>query len=335
MLPETGFAIRPLAPLHLGEDGDLSGSASLVRADTLWSALVTLAFETGRGELVDILKDPKRFLVSSAFPAWEDIRFLVRPFVRPNWSAVGVSANKTEPEPDRKKLKSVWFVSEKLFHDMIKGRPVCWDDTVSAGHCAMLKSEVQKRLLPDWITGSATVTGNVVDRLTSMADLFDRSDLFVNVGEGAYLYFRARMEPDFQKAFLSLLQDLGRRGIGGERSIGKGAFEADCLGTLSALGEEKPTSRFATLSPYYPTGQEVSAGALEKASYELVAQGGWVGTTGLRRKKIRMLKEGSVASAVPGKEFSGEIPDVRPNNFPNPVWRYGMAYPVFLLEETQ
>jgi CRISPR-associated protein Csm4 len=72
-------------------------------------------------------------------------------------------------------------------------------------------------------------------------------------------------------------------------------------------------------------------------SYSLLERGGWVSSSNpghqVRRKKVRMLGEGSVFKGEP----IGQLADVRPyKEFPHPVYRSGISLtlPIVIGNET-
>jgi CRISPR-associated protein Csm4 len=128
---------------------------------------------------------------------------------------------------------------------------------------------------------------------------------------------------------LSLLSDAG---LGGERSAGLGGFRWRA-GKDETWPWPQPGSPVVTLSRYHPREEELPA-ALEGTAvrYRLESVAGYLQSPGLpaqRRRRLWLVQEGSVISAV-DKGVMGDVSDVRPQvgDFPHPVWRYGLAFPV-------
>jgi len=318
------FTIKPLAPLHLGEDGELGHSADRIYSDTLWSALFTVALGKGLQGFVESLLGP-HFALSSSFPIWENTHFWPKPFLR---------VISGEDPNERKQWRKVAYVSDAVFNrivESIESPDIDLSDTeFIPGGCLLVRQEMNNK--PDcagWLYGLATTTGNIVDRLTNAADLFDRTDLLMNTAAGVRLGMRIRVVEDTRSELESTLIELGRRGIGGERSSGKGVFEVENIVKLEPQPAVVKGGRFMTLSLYHPSADEVSAGILENASYNLIIRGGWVDQVGIQKKRLRMLCEGSVVPALIDYPF-GDFVDVRPDDFPHPVYRCGRAYPLFL-----
>ncbi|MCX7049454.1 MAG: hypothetical protein NTX50_28710 [Candidatus Sumerlaeota bacterium] len=326
---ELRITLLPRSPLRLGEQGDMAENGARLRADTLWSALVSIAFERGQAALVERLRtEPNALWLASSTSVWKDCWFLPRPYFKPPGDAGDSS--------QRKQWKEVAFVSEKIFARMSQGHAVDIRECERLGDsCLLEKSEARAAAaaaaLPEWLYGIDTAPANTLDRLTNAADPFERAELRFNVGAGARLGLHARVAADVREAFLDLLAELGKRGAGGERSIGKGAFDVESVAEVSAPLPSNPTGRrFVTLAPWLPTEEEVKAGTLHQAAYDLITRGGWIATRGMQRLRVRMLAEGAVACAPALPLPLGKIADVTPPGSPHPVWRYGRAYPLFL-----
>ena len=319
-LLELEIRLTPLGPLHLGDTGSVGISADRIHSDTLWSALFLTAHEMGQTPFTEVMLEPD-FLISSSFPTLDHLKFLPRPYVR----------LKGEMDPaHRKQWKKVAFVSDAIFKRLTGPcacREISLDDTLLLPEgCLAFKAEIKNSEKIPWIQGKDTTTGNVLDRLTSMADLFSRTDLRVNTARGAGLGFFARMPQASRDDFEMVLTELGKRGVGGDRSTGKGAFAVKSVEPRSFSGSPK-TGQAVILSLYHPTQWEVQSHVLEKACYDLVIRGGWVDLRAYQKKRLRMLGEGAVVPLV-NSEGLGDVKDVRPNGWPHPVFRYGRAYPV-------
>ncbi|NLK93090.1 MAG: type III-A CRISPR-associated RAMP protein Csm4, partial [Bacteroidales bacterium] len=111
-------------------------------------------------------------------------------------------------------------------------------------------------------------------------------------------------------------------GLGGKRSQG--------MGTFSKVEEEKwpaglfagESEYYASLSVVYPQIEEVN----KVVFYELIERSGYLHSQqgrSLRKKRVNLLKEGSVFSA----KISGRLIDVRPNRFStHPVYLNGKGF---------
>ena len=218
-------------------------------------------------------------------------------------------------------------MSDKLFNRLLKKSEIDFDETVLLPEgCLFLKEELKDKPDCDWLIGVGTTTGNIVDRLTSMADLFDRTDLYVNTAVGVRLGIRIRIPEADRDDLEKCLVELGNRGIGGERSSGKGSFEVIDISDTPASSQSSSGRFIISLSLYHPSWDDVSAGILEKASYDMVVRGGWIDRQGVQKKRLRMLREGSILPVTNGRPM-GDIVDVRPQGYSHAVYRYGRAYP--------
>ena len=317
--------LRPLAPLHLGQGRELNLSEDRIRSDTLWGALFAVAVDQGRRPLLEVLLTPG-FFISSSFPVWRNIYFWPRPFLE----------METGSDPSqRKKWRNITFVSDGVLKKLVRTNDRVgfdFDETIQLSEgCLLLKEEIEGIPPCGWLQGLGATTGNVVDRLTSMADLFDRTDLYVNTAAGVRIGFRVIVPESRRKDLEATIAELGMRGIGGERSIGKGAYEIADIRPCAKSPGIRSTGKSILLSLYHPTKEEVNTGVLESAAYDLEVRGGWVDRSGSRKMRIRMLKEGSIFNGLEEPPL-GDVVDVRPSDFPHAVYRYGRAY-TFPLEE--
>lgn len=139
------------------------------------------------------------------------------------------------------------------------------------------------------------------------------------------LYFLLKFTPEGEKIADKLkaaLELLGEEGLGGERSSGAGRFEVE----WSKLPEswDKAVKAKGThhqlISLFWDS--DVSQKFLENSAYEIIECGGWIGDMNLRRKMVRMFKEGSVFSQQP----QGKLVDVTPIQFKkHRIYRSGIG----------
>jgi CRISPR type III-A-associated RAMP protein Csm4 len=349
-LEEWVFVLKPLGSMHLGLHGDMGQVADRVHSDTLWSALVTAAAGNPHSDDAEWLRNG--VLLSSSFPVCTEaetpLLFLPRLFVGP---AVPITEDTTAQEraSSDKEWKSVAFVSESVLARLIRGelikivrvtngegRSDCQGSAIGIGSCLLAPTEcpAQWDPLPQWLIAARSVASNTVDRLTSAADTFIRTDFEVNLRAGMRWGVLARLYTENVERFLSLLERVGGYGVGGERSIGRGQFTVEQPLARGPVPTSSP-GRYVTLSLYHPTRSEVDAGVLDRpAAYQLMRRSGWVGTTDVRRKSVRMLKEGSLLNISAGlseRTSLGDIVDVTPNNTEpgkcsHSVWRFGRAF---------
>jgi CRISPR type III-A-associated RAMP protein Csm4 len=126
------------------------------------------------------------------------------------------------------------------------------------------------------------------------------------------------------KAAIRLLADSG---FGAERGRGWGRTAAPSFlsGRLPELilPELSPSDSDLhwLLSLYSPA--ESDAIDWVRGNYATVERGGWVEGADARKKRVRMIGEGSVLAAPSAP--AGRAPDVAPEGFPHPVFRAGFA----------
>ena len=145
----------------------------------------------------------------------------------------------------------------------------------------------------------------------------------------------------YRAAFDHVLTMLADEGIGGERSVGYGAFACKEDESLLALNDPAPGGLAFLLSRYHPQKVELPAVLSgDGTAYKLTSVSGWLHSwdgAAQRRKRLWLVAEGSIVR-VTGSGILGDVADVRPSYegssavFPHPVWRYGLAMGVALKE---
>jgi CRISPR type III-A-associated RAMP protein Csm4 len=334
-MPTYLALLNPLAPYHAGIDGDLAESDVVIHSDTLHAALFQVALDIGEDPSpLGTDTAPPDILLSSVFPAWHKLPFFPKPLLRIDLG-----------DRDRigKTLKSIRFVSKSVFRDILAGKEV--DISGNGLRCGPflfhpqdephLKARHPSARLPDspWIHTEATAA-NVIDRSTSLSGPFQRGEVLVDTHRGGRLFFLFQAGPDREVWLESLIRELGVRGIGGERSTGKGAFRLETIEPFPMEDLANPSgTAFLTLSLFNPKRQEVEFGVLDPpAAYQAVKRGGWIGhaqSEGRRKRKVRFLTEGSIFPAPAARGDIGRILNVAPRGYKHPVYRSGLAFPVF------
>lgn len=345
------YHLRARSPFHFGERGvGLEASAEFAHADTVFSALCSVWRELyGTQSLEELLSgflsDPP-FLLSSAFPyaAGQDgvIRFYPRPF--------GTVPGLGPDDYDHfKRLKGVQFVSETIFRLWVEA------DHRLAGELPENKSAANllhggkvwfTRAEADGLREAAPVDAGgqphlwkkgevprvTVDRLSSSSAVYQAGRVTYAPGGGLWIGFVPSDAPLVAQVE-EVLAALGDAGLGGERSAGHGQF--DMAGSEDLVWPD-PNGYSVSLSPFWPANQEqASLLSGEGSAYSLLLRRGWIGSpegSGLRRKAVRMLAEGSVLDGLYDGLLGG-LADVTPDVFDtrpsaHPVYRYGYALPV-------
>ena len=353
--------------LHLGTRGvNLEEAGQSIPSDTLFSALVDAWHRRGRAveafmqPFVTQPVDPP-FLLTSAFPFVEEVLFFPLPVDL---------ARLFKPETIQKRgkdLKRIRYISLTLLQKALRGQLL--DDDLfpedeheepergaalqkgnlwfSLSELSQLpkdfqRGEKKRHALSSLLVWSAERVARVtISRTTSATNLFHAGR--INFAKSCGLWFgvqwlnpEAKIQPEnspFTEAFEHALAFLADDGIGGERSVGYGAFNCH-KGESFTLDAEPRTGKPALLlSRYHPTGNELPT-ALNSAgsAYRLTSVGGWLRSLegpAQRRKRIYLVAEGSLVT--PSKFPAGDVCDVQPTyqnpagDLPHPVYRYGLA----------
>lgn len=357
----TAIHLQLRSGLHVGaHSADLAATAAQVPSDTLFAALLTayrLAGGAARDWSAAFAHDPP-FLLTSAFPRVGDVRFYPLPVAR--LFADPTSAGRG------KELKRLAYFSEELLRRRLAGRlldaalfpqDAYTDPTDGAAlqDGALWLTTAETPRLPEplrklarahpfalrrqrvWTT--ERVPRVAVGRSASDPTLFHSGRVAYAPGCGLWFGVLWR-DPDrpigdrsARAAFARALAHLQESGLGGERSVGYGAFEAANPAPLSELPAPRPGALAYLLSRYHPTPADLAAGALADpaVAYQTVRVGGFLGTPdgpAQLRRSVRLLEAGSVIAWPAQTAVPGDLVDVSPQTdppFPHPVWRYGYA----------
>ena len=317
------------SPLHLGRRGiGLEATEISIPADTLFSAICqTWRIFYGEQSLTNFLaryKTEEPFLLTSAFPFAGDIRFFPKPLI-----ALNVNA-----DDERKALKRVRYLSERRFRQIANGAPIAFDenDLINDGQLWIHgneRAQFQDKLTV-WKTDKRPRV--TLDRQSSASEIWHLGG--VKFHEDCGLWFDAKFSAEeTQTQIETILRVLGDTGIGGERSTGYGLF--DFHSQLAKPQSEEKMDRFVTLSPICPRDADELDRLLQGGDigYTLEERSGWIGSvegSHLRRQQIWMFAEGSVLNGEGARvgRLVDLKPDLKPEAFPHPVWRYAYAWPI-------
>lgn len=343
---------KPGAGFHFGREGhELEGSSETLPSDSLFSALISTYAELFEGidEFLDQFNGAEPpFVTSSLFPYVGDLPLFPMPRLKVELRDENVSGR-------RKKLKKLKYVSPIILGKLLRGEPMddlfgdagpefslqngeIWFDHGELDflpNSFRIKGDKNAVRANEKVWKTEPVPRVTIDRITNQTTIFYAGRTVFSDHCG--LWFLADVQ-DYGDLLMSLVEDLGMRGIGGERSTGYGSFavatekfNAFSPNDLPISGQNTP--RVMTLSRYLPRPEELHANVLQGgASYELVTIGGWlasIGNPAQRRKRIRMIEVGSILDTPQGMPIIGQIVDVRPEydstRFPHPVYRNGFA----------
>ena len=319
------------SPFHLGRRGvGLEETEISIPADTLFSAICqTWRTFYGEESLTHFLaqyQTGEPFLLTSAFPFKDDIRFFPKPLID----------LKVNADDDRKKLKKVQYLSERRFRQIVDGELITSDDAdlmkdkdlINGGQLWVHDDERSRFQDSPTVWKTDKRPRVTLDRQSSASEIWHLK--VVKFGEGCGLWFDAKFETaETQAQIETILHVLGDTGVGGERSAGYGAFD---LHTKPAEPQpESELARFVTLSPICPRDTDQLSALIQgdAIGYTLEERSGWIGSTegnGLRRQQVWMFGEGSVLNGN-GTQV-GRLVDLTPDSCPHPVWRYAYAWPI-------
>ena len=336
------------SPLHISSGGfALEGVDAFVRSDTLFSALcATAAMHWGdERRLADFFfpengQQTPGFRLSSAFPYFDDIFFLPKPyFLDPK------DENGNELEHSvKKRVGKARFMDAKLWDEMADGKQVAFYEN-EMDLCAATKkidfipSTIKNRC---WTNRPWPAVGGgdiyeeyerprvVVDRVSSDGTIFHFGE--IRFREKAGLYFMADFENENDvKPFEVLLNLLGENGLGADRTVGRGLFTFEETQAPLALNEESNTEAFVSLSLFIPMEDEMKHLDFEDSWYDYTLRRGWVSNQVLRRRTMRMFTEGSAFRLKQAGTSKGRVAkalDKDDLNIGHDVWRSGLCFPV-------
>lgn len=331
---------------HFGQHGlGQEETSATFPSDSLFAALLArLAVLRGKDAVAEFmapfLQHEPPFVLTSTFPTAGAVRFFPLPL-----SAQRADPSENPAQP-AKLLKKVAFLSEKLFLEILSGKTLLEiyqnARTLQAGQLLFHPSE--NNLLPDHLQKLPSPDIWHIEQRprVTLGRSAQQSTIFFT-GRLAFardcgLWFAVHwlsQEPGKQALLESLLHDLADAGLGGERSVGFGAFSLN-TGAPFPLPPAASTEPWMSLSRYNPSPDEVPALHAPQAAYNMQTVSGWLETPerrGLRRRSLRMLAEGSVFGPLP-QAVPGRILDVRPDYtqdkkpLDHPVYRYGLAFKV-------
>ncbi|MCX8042624.1 MAG: type III-A CRISPR-associated RAMP protein Csm4 [Desulfobacterota bacterium] len=311
------YHIRPLSSFHIGFEG--IGQERLdesFRSDALFGALLQCWQVLYDDNLEDIITEGP-FSISSCFPVVKGQRFYPVPIGSLDRILKQVKGS------DFKKWKKIRYISEPIFQKILNGNLTL---------CCMPEGKfLVEQPVQDISYASDLETPRIaIDPLTGTVmegAFFYCINRFFAQDSG--LFFLARFKnAETMEKFEASLRLLGDTGIGGDRSIGRGAFVFSRHDFILNLPNEADC--WVTLSLYHPTQEEVTNGILQVSLYNFVKRHGFVtgiGARALRRQSVFMLEEGSVFF----KKLSpvGDNPIVLRKgngNCPFNVFRYGKAF---------
>lgn len=310
------------APLHLSRGRNTyDRSSRVLHSDTIKAALISTAYFLGWPE-ADIQAMDEQCQISSAFPFLEDQFFF------PKLNARMMPIAEVPGERQGKFLKKLQFLDQHYFEQLLLGidEPIPQQHLLDKGSYATSAFEQDD-------TEFSVFELQLSQRVTIAPD--QRSDAVpfyaerIHFAERAGLWFMVQLQDDsWLPRIDGLMRLLGDNGIGTDRAVGNGFFDAD----RSTLELKVPdgASHQTNLSLFCPNQSELSPDLLEASSWQLIKRGGYLAgshdeaTFTLRKRSVFMFQEGSLFLNRP---LVGKRVDLRPSieEVQHPVWRDGRA----------
>ncbi len=324
------------APLHFGKAGiGLESTEERLSSESLTSALMNALALLGEVEsaLEAVQRETPAFVLSSLFP--------FGPSQHGSEIVYAMPKPHSAPEVENESVLSKWGKDLKRLRYLVPDHFFKW-----IGHVPLTSKDVKEVInlnrslaLPwDRTPGKGWWATELRPRVA-----LDRSSQNSNIWfcgaicfqSKAGLYGLVRIDDDSWKPKLeAAFRFLGDLGLGGERTYGMGTFEFS--GFQSADPVLLPQSyqnirRHVLLSLYYPSEQERQHISDIFETWDFVESRGYIVsgrmTTTLKRKRVRMIREGSVAR----EPVKGTVVDVTPENFQSlglthRVFRSGLAF---------
>ena len=305
--------IRPRAPFHIGiKEGGLEETLHYIPSDTLFSAFCNVyRLIYGKEKLKKLLEEFKNnppFLISSAFPAVDDVLFFPLP----------KKVNLQSKDLEHKKLKKIEFVSEEIFRILLdKGGIEVKEEWLTEDGKGITK---EKRIKMLW--KEKEIPRVTIDRITNSSQVYHHGEVFFY---GLHFLIDLKNEK-YREEIETTIRVMGHEGIGGERTYGKGLFEVEKFYSIEF--NENAGEWYTILSMCYPKKEELKG---IKGYFDYMQRGGWVYSPderGVRKKFVRMFVEGSVFN----KKIRGDIIKVAEER--HDVYRYGYAFilPIKVME---
>jgi CRISPR-associated protein Csm4 len=286
------------------------------------------------------IEKPERFVLSSAFPLIDGVRYWPKPLVPPT---------SLDPSLKVKELKKVRYVSEDIWTEWMH-RPSqadVWPQRIRENqwriHAGGLALATRAEVRAD--AGDRTVLCTEepvpharIDRLT-MATVPSGALYFENatfVAPAVKFWFAVRMNPDDIPVFRALLRFLEDRGIGGNRSVGMNQFRLHSIEPLDRPWWSLRSRRWVNLSVYIPDPGELDWDS-SNMFYEALpsrpraeSEGPWAARP--LKRAFLYWAEGSIAVARRAKLFYGRTLTMRTLPDGSRLLHSGLALPAFLPE---
>ena len=331
----------------------LSPFQSMLTSDTLFGAICwgikRIYNETRLATILENYQEKPEFILSSSFPYIEcnnnNIFFFPKP-TSPGLSAYDIDEmaqtkkEKVEIITKYKKFKKAEYLSFALFNRLLNNvsekilfQEYLSDEVKLKGNLLMSKKELEGFNLVEKepLLKSELVQKNAIDRLTMSTgeerQTFYQEEYFASPAFKLHFLIKT----DNIESFKPVFRYLEDKGIGGNRSVGKGRFKIEILNTIS-VGNDTAYN-FITLSRYIPDIAEINPES-KSMYYEIFPYRSKVDSEAefkgkdIWKSRVMYLKEGSCFEAKERKPFYGQCPVVKEIDGQK-IKQYGFAFPVF------
>ncbi|GEM01542.1 CRISPR-associated protein Csm4 [Halolactibacillus halophilus] len=280
---------------HFGE-GHLNESHDAFDSGRLFSALFIEALKLGEADAFLKEANKETFVLSDAFPYINDEPYLPKPIGYPKHKEDSGKDLK-EVRRQAKQVKKINYIPWHQFDDFLQQRASI-EEIAQAQKQLETHEPVMKKGEDPFEVGMTAF----------------KASLYVIASESVL--------------FDLLMESLQYSGIGGKRSVGYGQFileKQDLPKEFLSRLQAKDAQAELLLSTSVPTDEEL-AGSLEGAYYMIKKSSGFtysesVGNQ-LRKQDLYKFKAGSTFK----RSFTGNIRDVKPDDFPHPVWNYAKGF---------
>ncbi|SHF33953.1 CRISPR-associated protein, Csm4 family [Desulfacinum infernum DSM 9756] len=326
------------AGAHFGRQGiGLEETRETVPSDSLFSGIVNALALLGEAEEVlrELNDQPPPFTLSSLFPFGPGagngqgrLYALPRPLTSPPVE------DSTLLQRAGKDIKKIRYLQPSDVLRWLGGRPLGERDL------GLLRERARPLARPwDAESGEGWFINELrprvaLDRSSQNSSIWWCGVVHFRRGAGLYGLVRIR-DDDCGKRLEAAFRLLGDMGLGGERTYGLGTFRFDGFVPLEEvwgdLGDLRKPGRYLLLSRYAPTPEELGRLTETLTAWEMEESRGFVVSgrhaTTLKRKRVRFITEGSVAT----EPLAGRLVDVTPEHgpalgLPHRVYRSGMGF---------
>lgn len=328
--------------------GSLQDVDDIIHSDTLfngWMHAYSLLY--GTAATTDIISafQQRLFICSSAFHfidvyhknvMLKTVLFFPKPILR---RVISTNSDDSEPSTIKKAIKKLRFISyNKLIHIL---NSITMDDSgelrftedmltgmVLGNEYALAQEELPSELLillkEVKIREFTDAPKVVLSRQSPQSDdVYYQTDCIFHqrkIGDyelrpGFYFLFQQQNENSQAKQLNAALNLLADEGIGGERSSGAGRVERIEQASFDWIGSgERAMLMSLTLPSETDSYNNIK-------SWQPINRGGYIGNSGIRKKRFRLMREGSIVSLP----FAGDIIKNSPDK-KRPTFQYGMAF---------